>query len=269
MPIERCNLAAAISTALIVAAFCGCGSLDLEPGTEGLLQGMLSGRRGPRPADAARMAIDPYNANNRTVGTLALANAYFAGGEPYVALFADNIDDEDAGVRAAACRGLANHGEATHAPLLTKLLKDPDAGVRLEATRGLQRLHNADAVLPLVALLDPAKEPETPIRSEAAIALGQYRENRVVRALIAALADPQLSVNMAAERSLFTLTGQTLGQDRAAWSTWLTEHSEQTFASAHEYTFPIFNRKKKLFEYLPLVPPPPNETASVPAGYPR
>jgi HEAT repeats/PBS lyase HEAT-like repeat len=247
----------------------GCGVLDVEPGAEGLLQGGLSGRRGPRPIEAASMAIDPYNANNRYLGTLALANASFAAQEPYVALFVDNINDPDSSVRSAAARGLANHGEASHVPLLLKLLRDEDPRTRLEAVRGLQRLHNAQAVAPLLALVDEAKEPDSAVRAEAALALGQYRENRVLRGLIAALADSQLTVVRSAQSSLSTLTDQSFGEDRSAWADWLEAYSEQSFAQAREYQYPVFNRDKRFYEYLPLVPPPPNETASVPAGWPR
>jgi HEAT repeat protein len=139
------TLGAGICVLVLSMLQAGCGIIDVEPGSEGLLKGALTGRRGPRPLEAAEMAIDPYNANNRYLGTLALANAYFAGQEPYVALFVDNIDDPESSVRAAAARGLANHGEASHAPLLLGLLSDEDPRTRQEATRGLQRLHNPQA----------------------------------------------------------------------------------------------------------------------------
>jgi hypothetical protein len=263
------TLGAGICVLVLSMLQAGCGIIDVEPGSEGLLKGALTGRRGPRPLEAAEMAIDPYNANNRYLGTLALANAYFAGQEPYVALFVDNIDDPESSVRAAAARGLANHGEASHAPLLLGLLSDEDPRTRQEATRGLQRLHNPQAVPALLGLVDSSKESDSAVRAEAAIALGQYRENRVVRGLIAAIDDPQLAVVRGAQGSLTTLTGQNFGDDRAAWADWLEANSERTFAAARDYEYPVFNRDKRLYEYLPLVPPPPNETASVPAGWPR
>lgn len=260
---------------LAALAGAGCERFEAARGTESILDVAIS--PGPSPAEYTRMAMDPYDPNARYVGTAALAGAYFANEPAYIALFEDNADDEDPSVRAAAMRGLANHGEPHHVPMLATGLADPDKLVRLEAARGMQRLHNPVAVTPLLdALREPDSlrspalrgEPEAEVRAEAAAALGQYAESRVVEALIAALRDESLAVNRAALQSLRTLTGQDLGLDHAAWVDWRADATD-LFAGRSLYTYPVFNRSKSWVEYLPFVPSPPNEVPAPPAGLPR
>jgi HEAT repeat protein len=260
-----------LAAALLAA---GCGDFENARGTESLLDVAIHPDRSP--SEYTRMAMDQYDANARYIGTAALAGAFFANAPPYLALFEDNADDPDPSVRAVAIRGLANHGESRHAPLLAAALKDADPLVRLEAARGLQRLHNPDAV---AALLDAARpfdplhasrggEAQADVRAEAAIALGQYAEPRVVESLIGALRDDSLAVNRAAETSLRTLTGNDLGLDPAAWVQWRASAAD-LFAGRSLYTYPYFSRSRGWTEYLPFVPPPPNEVPAPPAGMPR
>lgn len=211
------------------------------------------------------MAIDPYNPENRYKGTLMLANAPFAGGEVYQKLFADNINDADPGVRAAATRGLGLHGRPDQVPMVVEKLQDPDTDVRIEATRALQRLHNPDAVDALIERLDPTKETEPDVRAGAAEALGQYAENRVVEQLIAALDDDSLTVNRSTRASLRTLTGQDFGVNRASWQQWYKDE-QAAFAAQAVYEYPVFRRARRWYEYIPFVPPPPNEPRATPAG---
>ena len=257
---------------IAVLPLIGC-ELNLKPGSETLIEAVSGSFT---PEEMAQMAINPYAANDRYLGTLALANENFANEPVYVKLFEDNLKDPEASVRAAAVRGLANHGEPTHIALLVNALNDPDKLVRLEAARGLQRLHEASAVDPLIRAMhepDPRapKEPaerEATVRAEAALALGQYAEPRVLQALIAGLDDNELSVNSAALYSLRVLTGQDFGLDRAAWADW-TLRTQEPFAAQGVYTYPVFNRDLFWFEYVPFVPKPRNEVAAPPAGMPR
>jgi hypothetical protein len=259
---------------LVLALVFGC-AIDREQakGKEGLLKILIP--EGPRPAELARMAMNDYDPNARYIGTFGLANAYFASDPVYLALFEDNADDDDPSVRAAAIRGLANHGEPVHVPILVTALADPDRYVRIEAARGLQRLHNPVAIDALVAATRapgdsplPTDETEAEVRAEAAVALGQYAEGRVVEALIAALRDESLAVNAAARASLRTLTGQDFGLDHPAWVAW-RGGAPDLFAARTEYTYPAFSRAKFWYEYLPFIPRPPNETPGPPAGMPR
>lgn len=252
----------------------GCEAADsifsgIKPGSEGILQDLFTG---PTPTDAVEMSVDQYDADRRYRGTNLLANAPFASEPVYLDLFINNASDEDPAVRSAAVRGLANHGNPVHVPLLVERLTDTDRIVRLEAARALQRIHNPVAIDPLMQAIRQGElvakaEPDAQVRAEAADALGQYAENRVVRALIAALADESFLVTSTARRSLRTLTGQDFGVDRKAWSAW-NEGTQDTFAARSVYRFPGYERDRKTIEYLPFVPQPPRQAPSVPVGMP-
>jgi hypothetical protein len=219
------------------------------------------------PAEAAAWAADPHDADKRARGMQLLANAPFGGAEPYLALYRERIDDEYAPVRSVAARALALHGGPDDVPRITPLLSKEEPLTRLEATRALQRLHNPVAVAPLIDRLNLDKEAEPEIRAEAASALGQYAEGRVLQALIAALADPSLLVNANAQASLKTLTGQDdLPAERKPWVDWV-KANERPFASRRPYVYPVFWREKRWLDYVPFMPPVPNEQASTPAGF--
>jgi hypothetical protein len=244
----------------------GCDTFDLRPGATSVFQFWQE----TTPAEAAEMAVDPFNADRRYKGTIALAGQPFAGDEIYMRLFIDNARDEDAAVRAAATRALGNHGGPEHAPLVLENLTHPDAIVRAEAARSLQRLHAPEAVEPLIRViaLDRANAPaelDADTRAEAALALGQYRQERVLQALIRSLVDPQLSVNRNARESLRTLTGQDFGYDQRAWLAW-ADATREPFAAGRVYQYAYYWRDKRWYEYLPLVPQPKVERPGVPAG---
>jgi HEAT repeat protein len=250
---------------LAAGALGGCQTnnpLNMRPGAKSILESIAAE---PSPAEAVDMALDKYDANRRYRGTLLLANAYFGGQPPYLDLFERHLGDPDPGVRSAAARALGLHGRPEHAPRLAALLADPDPLPRGEAARALQRLHNPRAIDALVERLDAAREPEYVVRAEAATALGQYPERRVVEKLIASLADDSLAVNAACAGSLRTLTGQDFGFDRAGWQRWY-EGASAPFAAQAVYVYRGFHRRRKWWESLPFVPPPPNEPSAVPVG---
>lgn len=247
----------------VLLALAGCSSnpLGLRPGA----QSIFEAAREPTPAEAVDMALDPYDPDRRYKGTLLLSRQRFAGEDIYLDLFARRVTDEDPGVRAAATRALGLHGRQEHVPLLIERVQDADPAVREEACRSLQRIHDPRAIDPLLAALNPAREPETPVRVEAARALGQYADPRVLEALIASLADDSLAVNAATLFSLRTLTGQNFGYDRAAWQGWYSGTTD-LFAARSAYLYPGFRRSRRWFEYIPFIPPPPNEPQGLPVG---
>lgn len=241
----------------------GCGTFDGVPrGTDSLLQ-VLNPQ--VSPTEAAEMATDPYSTEKRYKGITLLSSADFGGQPVYLELYIAGLEDDDASVRGASVRALGRHGDPEHAPLLIEALQDEDDFVRLEAARGMQRIHSNDSVQPLLSLIDEEKEKNIDIRAAAADALGQYKQTRVVLGLISALSDSRLAVNNRVQHSLMMLTGQNLGLDKRAWLDWYNG-TKDVFAGAQPYTYPVFNRKKKLVEYLPMVPQPPNETTGTPVG---
>jgi hypothetical protein len=232
------------------------------------------------PADAAAWAADPYDADKRARGMSMLANAPFGGAEAYVKMYRERLKDDNAPVRATACRALGLHGDAEDVPRIVPLTKSEDILVRLEATRSLQRLHNPAAIPALIErvtiekqvvvdgrITTVAVESEPEIRAEAASALGQYADGRVVQTLIMALADPSLLVNKNALDSLRTLTGNDdLPADRKIWFEWAKANAKP-FANRRPYVYPVFWREKGWLDYVPFMPAVPNETASTPVGF--
>lgn len=257
MPCRHARIALACSALLLA----GCDTFEDARGAKSI----FALTRGPSITDAAEWAVNEYNANDRYRGIMVLANQPFGGEPVYMQLYVDAINDPDAGVRAAGVRGLALHGSPEHVPLLVDTLDDEDPIVRLDSTRALQRIHNPVAVEPLMARIRADVEDNELVRAEAARALGQYPQSRIIDALIAALDDPNLGVNEAARSSLRTLTGQDFGVDIAGWVGW-SQQSDSLFAARSAYMYPAFYRDFRLIEYLPFVPNPPNESASLPVG---
>lgn len=259
--INRLPTTLALLTA--VAVISGCNTFDNVPrGTKSLFEVFVPQTS---PSEAADMATDQYSAENRYRGTTLLSNAEFGGDGVYLELYLDGMDDQDSGVRSASVRALGRHGDPEHVGLIVNALADENLIVRVEAARALQRVHSADAIDPLIKIINEDNETSADVRAAAADALGQYKENSVVQALIGALRDSRLVVNDRVQHSLLVLTGQNFGLDRRAWIDWFNS-TEDIFAGAQPYTYPVFNRKKRLVEYLPLIPPPPNETTSTPVG---
>jgi HEAT repeat protein len=245
-----------------IALLAGCESnMTVRRGAPSILAAFEP----PSPEAAARMATDEFDANARYQGIQLLSTATFAGEPLYVDLFRRSTQDADPGVRAVAARALGTNGQASDALTLAPLLKDKDPTVRLEAARGLQRLHNPGVVPALMDSLSLAKEEDERVRREAALALAQYREPRVIDALITSLDDESVAVNFGVRDALRMLTGQDLGLARRDWQAWYRA-TETPFAAATGYTFPVFNREKRIWEYVPFVPQPANETPALPAG---
>lgn len=223
----------------------------------------------PSPTDAAAWASDQYDADKRARGTALLANAPFGGEAPYLALYRQYVTDPSTNVRAIAARGLGRHGNPEDVLLLTPLLTDKETSVRLEAAWALQRVHNPAAVEALVERLDASKEFEPAVRAAAATALGQYATNRSMQGLIQALGDDQLLVTESAYESLRTITGNDdLPDDQRAWVRW-SQSTDAPFANRRDFQYPVFAREKRLIDWVPFMPPVPNEAPGRPAGMPE
>ncbi|MFN7374211.1 MAG: HEAT repeat domain-containing protein [bacterium] len=236
----------------------------------------------PTPGAAARDMVDPFDPDKRYRGMSRISAAPWGGEDVYVNIYAQAIqNDDDAGVRGVAAKALGNHGSPDQVKLILPLLKSPDPRVRQQAARALQRVHNTEAIGPLVEALlgrpDPDRppivgrpallipEPDKDVRAAAADALGQYADPVAAAALVKGLSDDDLLVSRNARRSLRTLTGKDFGFDAKAWSAFLA--TPAPFAGRLPYVYPAFSRDKYTWEYLPFWPEPPNESAASPTGY--
>lgn len=245
----------------------GCQGSGLQFSDDSVLNNIFNTAQG-NPAELAR---DPYDPDARYRGTIRLTIELLEPDDRILDIFRVNLQDEDASVRAAAARGLATHGVAADGKLLTEALDAPEPLVRRAAALGLQRIHEPSATDRLLELIVPIDEPDQNVRVEAALALGQYPQSDVVVGLLASLrsdTEQSLGVHAAVVRSLELLTGQNFGLDFIAWQGWI-DANPRWFADQQEYTYPVFQRARAWFEYLPWLPLPPNEEASTPIGLTR
>jgi hypothetical protein len=267
-PIPCARLAAVLCLGAACAAPMGCAQNEnLVGGSQrGQGESILEVFAPPSPAEVAAWATDPFDPDKRQRGILTLAGAYFGGERVYLNLYRVALEDEDAGVRAAAARALSLHGRVEDAPALAQALeRDQSVLVRREAARALQRIHDPGVVEVLLRAADEAREEDGDVRALAATALGQYKQFRVVQGLIGALQDRLLRVNDAAVASLRTLTGQDFGLETAEWLAWVGD-TQDLFAAGTPYEYPVFQRDPTFAEKILPWRTPPNEIASQPVG---
>ncbi len=252
------NLAATI--VLAVPALAGCETINQDLGD--LAKGFMP----PSPAEAARMALDPHDADRRREGTLLLCNAPFGAADVYLAMYRDYVaHEQDPLVKAVAVRALGRHGAPQDATLLVGQAAHESVQVRWEVAKSLQRLHHPAAVPALLGFLRDEEE-HADVRVAAAIALGQYPEDRVVQGLIAALDARELSINLAAKQSLEVLTGQTLGPEPRPWFSWYNARTDDPFAGRREYLYPTYHREDTFLEKIAFWSSRVEEQPAPPAG---
>ena len=252
----RC-LTASLALASLALAGCETISSDLSQLSESFSQ--------PTPVEAARWAADPNDRENARRGTVLLANAPWGGAEAYIKLYRlYAAEAPDPLVRAAAIQALGRHGSEADAVLVAKNLSSTFRQVKLAAAKALQRLHDpavADTLWP--RLVDDSEDPD--VRTEIAVALGQYPTPAVFNALVAALSQRELAVNLAANDSLRSLTGQSIGADEEAWIAYRAGAPEP-FVAEPVYLYPTFARNLGFWDYAIFWAPVEFETPDVPIG---
>lgn len=242
---------------LLLAAGCDTISSDLSQFTQSLTP--------PSPTEAARWAADPNDRENARRGTILLANAPWGGTEAYLKMYrlyaADAMDPL---VRAAAIQALGRHGDASDAKVVADSLANAFRQVRLAAAKSLQRLHDpavADLLWP--RLVDA--EEDADVRTEVAIALGQYPTNAVFNALVAALSQRELAVNLAALDSLRQITGADLPLDEDAWRRHMAS-APKPLLDEPLYLYPTFVRDLDFWDHVVFWDPTTFESPDVPIG---
>ncbi len=226
----------------------------------------------PTPGEAARMASNRYDADERREGLTLLANAPFGGTPTYVEYYRMYVVEEhDPLVRAAAIKALGRFGAPEDAiiiiPWLSRVTSE-SVQVRREAALALQRLHNPTVVPDLLRSLADEGE-EGGVRSPVATALGQYPEGRVLSGLMLALQANKLSINLSAAESLHLLTGQSFGIDGYAWVDWYSLQAKggiNPFTGQLAYQYPTYQRQERWWDKLAFWEQRPRERPGVPAG---
>lgn len=223
------------------------------------------------PRQAAIEALDPYNTDLRREGVVLLSNAPFGGADIYLEMYRDYVENEtDPLVRAAAITALGRHGTPEDALLIAPWVSESvteNENVRWSAAKALQRLHQPE-VIPVLLKVVTSEDDNGEVKAAAATALGQYPEDRVFQALLVAIDDRRLSVNVSAAESLALLTGQGYGVDRIKWQRWYDGLPDPGAAFAHqeEYFYPTYSRDKLWFEYITFWIQGSYEQPSAPAG---
>ncbi len=233
-----------VTTLLLLAALPGCSEAQLDTGVKSL----FSPRRTPQQYMlVAVSAEDPdvrRDAASRVAKSKQVGSDWAVRGFIAIALL-----ESDPQSRCVAIRALTASGDPRATETLLKLLnyrtqppaevRPPEAVCRWDAAVGVAQLlargqAPADS-LPLArtTLLDRLRnDAERHVRVAAARGLAQFRDEDVLKALIAALEDNEHAVVHEAESSLVALTGHTAFCDAQAWTTWVEENREHLFAEA-------------------------------------
>ena len=147
------------------------------------------------------------------VGTGVVYDALVAFGPKAEPVFADALRSEVAGVRVAACFGVAVLSEPERARrLLEPLLGDGAGPVRSAAAESLGQV--ACGPLP-DALAHATRDEQATVRSAATGALGAYDDPRGVELAVHGLADPDRDTAVRAGESLVRLSRGPLAGDTA------------------------------------------------------
>jgi HEAT repeat protein len=110
------------------------------------------------------------------------------------------VKDREAMVRAAAASALGRFPLPLVVPPLTAALRDDERKVRLKAAGSLGQSASALAVPPLIRALGEDRDKQ--VREVAAAALGSLKDRRAAGALINALTDDYVNVQINAARAL-------------------------------------------------------------------
>jgi HEAT repeat protein len=112
------------------------------------------------------------------------------------------LGDSDEDVRLAALHAAIRVHVFNGLDAVVALISDPSERVRKRAAESLGAMRARDAVVGLVALTAPDREPNAAVRVAAVAALGQIRDSAARPAVQSALADPHPFVRDAATIAL-------------------------------------------------------------------
>ena len=195
----------------------------------------------PTPSQVAREAFNVYDADKRRRSVALISASSFGHEQPYVRMYRLLIDDQDPTVRASCAHALGLHGTAEDALIIIPLLHDSTGFVRWEAAKALQKLHNDQAIRPLIETL--TEDEDADVRMAAATALGQYPNLAVYNALVGALSYRDFGVVQASADSLALLTGEDLGTDGVAWLDFAADNpGARLFANQQLYTYTPYQK---------------------------
>ncbi len=251
----------------ILTSLFGCGMFDGKSANDDA---------SARPSDSDLVLskndsyVSTFDPDLRRRAVARIAASSIGGEAKYVAAYRILLRDDDPLVQATAARALGSHGQPSDVELLIGMLKYEDQTgkpvqdeiVRWETARALAKLHNADAIGPLLDAM--TLDESTDVRASAAFALGQYPRPTVFDTLVNTLNDTDYTVSAAAQRSLYFLTGQDFGDDVDAWNAWSEKHKGKLFEGQLHYTYQAYGRDRDWYHFLPFVETPPKDGKTLP-----
>ncbi|OPX25086.1 MAG: hypothetical protein B1H04_00765 [Planctomycetales bacterium 4484_123] len=210
---------AAMGVALMASVLGGCAWSGRGISWAGLVRKV----KGPSDRELLEQIESPdADLRRAAIERLSRKKAYRRG--PWPGLYAVKVKDEDATVRVAALRALAQCGEKKYLPDILAALKcptrdspgEPDPAVRRAAAVALDSLYDDRAAKPLMVAL--RSDQDGTVRAAAARALRHHCRRKVLEALVESVdKDGEFLVQYNAAEALRELTGRQIGTDAELW----------------------------------------------------
>ncbi len=217
-PLRRRGFAIRHSDALaclvsLAVALCGCEAFQPMPPPSDVRE----------PAARGPEALESASADARREAALSLTKSRIEDADVRaqvarkLAVMAQS--DPEALVRSAALQALLVQNAPMAVDVARRVRADESAMVRWDAVKVLADLGGRPLMPALLEML--AGDPDANVRRECARGLARFDELPVIRALVAALEDADLSVVQAAHDSLVKLSaGVDLGMKPEPWQKW-------------------------------------------------
>lgn len=221
--------------------------------------------------DAQRTVLVAGDANAhpdaRREALITIATSTAAAEPVYLDFYRATLADmsTDPTVAAVAAAALGNYGEPADTGRLTPLFSREETFLRWQAAVSLQRLHNPQAIGPLLTAVTGDDDPD--VRMAAATALGQYPRRDVFDGLITALDDRDFGVSHAARQSLSLITQHDAGDDPRAWRDYADQNAGRLLDQPGPFTYKPYPPSRGLLSSILLFWQKPVAEPRFPIGY--
>ncbi|MEM9417420.1 MAG: HEAT repeat domain-containing protein [Planctomycetota bacterium] len=214
------------------------------------------------------IASDPLaDPDARRQALITIATSTAAAEPVYIDFYRATLADPalDPTVGAVAAAALGNHGSPEDTGRLTPLLTRDESFLRWQAAVSLQRLHNPQAIAPLIGSATQDEDPD--VRMACATALGQYPRRDVFDALTTVLDDRDYGVSRAAQESLALMTQYDAGDDPRDWRDFADTNNASLFQEPGLYTYTPYPPSRSIVTQILLFWQKPVAEPQFPIGY--
>jgi len=144
--------------------------------------------------------------------------------DKFLQVLVSNLNSASDDVRQDMVGAIGSLGIKDSWSFLTRMLNDREPKVRTATAAALTALAADESGIDVVDAL--GRERDTTTRLALIQVVIRLKLTKAVEPLIEWLADTDESVRKAAENALRVLTGESLGQDREAWTNWLKNNKK-------------------------------------------